>query len=138
MIRTRATIGCISFAGIVSLFIVNDVLARSLDDVVAGIRKKVVVERTYTFGVAEKFTLKDEQAVLLKCSKNPDRITEVLICLTSDFFRSKCLYIWCLREEGIKGGGSPVKYLNNRRQSSCPASSRWQRAADHQPQSSYI
>lgn len=85
-------------------------------ETVAGIRTKVVYEQTYKFGEEYNFTLKDEQAVLLRCLKNPDGIDSVLICLTvdllpdsaSDYGWSKLLYIYLLRDNEIKGGGSPV------------------------------
>ncbi len=93
------------------------VFAYSDKEILEGIRKKVVREQTYRFGEEYTFVLKDEQALLLRCLDNPDKIDSILICLSADFIPDyghdagwlKMLHTYLLRGgEIIDGGGSPL------------------------------
>jgi len=86
--------------------------ASRMDDVVKYIRSKVIQEEPYEFGTEREFTLQDDKAILLKVSDNVDGISEILVCLTKQFFYSHTIYIYCVRKQGVKGGGSPLEYTN--------------------------
>lgn len=82
--------------------------ASKRDDVLKYIRSKVIQKQSYEFGTEQRFTLHDDNAILLKCSDNVDGISEILICSTDHFYNKRIVYIYCVRKEGIEGGGSTL------------------------------
>jgi len=97
-------------AAIILCFFPTSTEASRKDDIVKYIHSKVIQEETYKFGTDREFILQDDKAILLKVSDNVDRISEILICLTEHFSNSRIIYIYCVRNQGINGGGSPLEY----------------------------
>jgi len=75
----------------------------TLEAVVARLRQRVSREIPYEFGTVKEITIvPSKNAVLLKCSDNPEDVKEILIGANS-----KHLYIYCVLSSGsITGGGS--------------------------------
>jgi len=95
---------------IIFSFFIDSTEASKIDDVTKYIRSKVIQKRSYEFGTNQEFTVQDDKAILLKCSDNVDGIKEILICLTEHFFDSRIIYIYCVRNQVINGGGSPLEH----------------------------
>ncbi len=92
---------------ILCLVVVNSNARGSVNSTrVANLREKVSRELPYKFGSAKKITIvPDKDAVLLKCSDNPEDIKEIIIGADS-----KILYIYCILDSGaITGGGGTWK-----------------------------
>jgi C-terminal processing protease CtpA/Prc len=88
-----------------------EVIRKRKVEVLEFIRTKIVKEQTYHFGTEATFSLKNDEGLILKCTKNVDHIEEVLICLTSRFSESKVIYIYCMKNGESFGGGSRLPRL---------------------------
>ncbi|MHC4750233.1 MAG: S41 family peptidase, partial [Planctomycetota bacterium] len=122
---------CVIPAIIFCLF-TSSVEAVTREDVTKYIRSKVIQEEPYEFGTEREFTLQDDKAILLKCTDNIDGISEILICLTGQFFNSNTIYIYYDREQGVGGGGSSLERIDGafRAIRKCAVIAEWSKEKD--------
>jgi carboxyl-terminal processing protease len=101
--------------------------AAKAGDICEYIRSKVVRQEAYEFGTEREFLVREEESLLLKCTENVDGIREILICPTVQHSNSLCMYIYCVRKEGMSGGGSPLERIDRsfRVTDNCAAVAEW-------------
>jgi hypothetical protein len=73
---------------------------RSFDEFIQDLKKKVICEKPIELGTEIELTLSPDEAVLLKCTKNPYGLVETLICPSNGN-----LYHYAFFENGKHSGG---------------------------------